>query len=142
MANLAQVGLRFALLAAAYLVFAGQASLDECVAAGIAAAGVTLLSLVRHPQSTPRFHFTPWIVASQVLAALPRLVIDSLVVLPRLVMWRTGTMTQEFSAPDGRRHDSAWWAVHILATSAPPNSFVVSRLACPGEVIIHRLAGQ
>jgi hypothetical protein len=139
-----KLALRFVLIVAAYLAFAGQVSIDECVAAVASASAVTLLSLFAHRLHPTQFHFSPAVVACQVLAALPKLLTDSLAVIPRLVRggWRAGTMSQEFVVRDGRDRDTAWWAVFTLATSLPPNSYVISRLARPGEVVMHRLAEQ
>ena len=131
--------LRFVLTIVAYLIFAGQVSLGESVAAFASAAAVTLLSLIAHRSRPPRFHFVPSVIATQLLGALPKLLTDSVSILPRLLGTRTGTMSQEFLASPSHEHDPAWWAGFILTTSLPPNSYLVSRLSRPGEVIVHRL---
>jgi hypothetical protein len=44
-------------------------------------------------------------------------------------------MSREFVADSGKVDDPASWAVFMLTTSLLPNSYVVSRLARPGEVV-------
>ena len=133
---------RFVAMAAAYLAFAGQISTDECVAAGISAAALMCLSLIAHRSHGIQFRFDPASTLRQAAAALPKLLTDTLALIPRLLRpgSRTGTMSQEFVANAGSNEDAAWWAVFTLSTSLPPNSFLITRLARPREVIIHRLA--
>ncbi|HEY0183043.1 MAG TPA: hypothetical protein VGC09_09575 [Rhodopila sp.] len=137
------MSVRFVLLAVTYLAFAGHLSGDECVAAVLAAATLTSASLAVHQRHAVRFRFAPATVARQVLQTLPKLVTDSLKLIPRMLLggWRTGMMSQEFIGNARPADDAAWWAIFTLTTSLPPSSYVVSRLARPGEVIIHRLIG-
>lgn len=128
----------FPLMLALYLAFAGQMSRDEWVAGAVSALAVTALSMVAHRERSLRFHFRLTVVIRQVIGAAPKLLTDTLAVIPRFVGgWHTGTMSQTF-VRDGDA-DPAWWAVFILTTSLPPNSFVISHLPRPGEVIVHRL---
>lgn len=137
-----KIVVQFVLLAAAYLAFAGQLSADECIAAVVTAAMITVLSLIAHRSHKLQFNFSLLVVTRQVTGVLPKLVTDTLTLIPRLLRsgWQTGMMSQEFVANASIPDDAAWWAMFTLTTSLPPNSYVISRLTRPGEVIMHRLA--
>jgi hypothetical protein len=134
--------IRFALLSIAYLVFAGQMSTDECVAAALSAAPLVGLWLFARSWQTLPLSIAPAVVLRLVLAAAPRLLTDSLKLLPRMLSGRTGEMSQEFVAGAGAPQDMSWWAVFTLTTSVSPNSYLITRLARPGEVVMHRLVGS
>jgi hypothetical protein len=138
-----KIVIRFLLLAAAYMALAGQMSIDEGVAAGLSAALLTSLSLLAASQQRLRFRFTPSVVARQIVTSLPNLLTDSLKLVPRFLGGdrHPGTMSQEFVADPAKSDDPAWWAMFMLTTSLPPNSYVVARLSRPGEAVMHRLAG-
>lgn len=140
-----KVVIPFVLLSVAYLAFAGQMSADEGVAAVLSAALLVGLCLyARLWQTTLRFSIPPAVVVRLVLAAAPKLLTDSLKLIPWMLPGRrrTGGMSQEFVADAASPRDISWWAVFTLTVSAPPNSFLVTRLARPGEVVMHRLAGS
>lgn len=136
-----KVVIRFVLLSVAYLVFAGQVSADECVAAVLSSALlVGLWWFARFWQTLP-LNIAPAVTLRMVLAAAPKLVTDSLRLVPRMLSgWRTGTMSQEFVADAGAPQDISWWAVYTLTISVSPNLYLITRLARPGEVVMHRLA--
>jgi hypothetical protein len=134
-----KVVIRFALLSIAYLVFAGQMSTDECVAAVLSAALlVGLWRFARFWQTLP-LSIAPAVVLRLVLAAAPKLLTDSLKLIPRMLSGRTGEMSQEFVAGAGAPRDISWWAVFTLTTSVSPNNYLITRLPRPGEVVMHRL---
>ena len=133
---------RFALLSAAYLVFAGQTSADEGVAAVLSAALLVGLWVFARSWQTLPLSVSPAVVLRLVLAAAPKLVTDSLRLVPRMLPGgqQTGVMSQELVPDAGAPQDVSWWAVFTLTASVSPNTYVISRLARPGEVVIHRLA--
>lgn len=133
--------IRFTSLAIAYLVFAGQMSIDECVAAVLTAALVVGLWFYARFWETLPLDVAPAVALRLVLSAAPKLVSGSFRLAVRMLSgdWRTGVISQEFVAAAGAPQDVAWWAVFTLTKSAPPNSFLITRLARPGEVAMHRL---
>ena len=136
-----KVLIRFLLLAIAYLVFAGQMSTDECVAAVLCAALlVGLWYFARFWQTRP-LSIPPALVLRLIWTAAPNLVTDSTTLIPRMLSggWRTGVMSQEFAADAGAPQDVSWWAVFTLTVSVSPNAYLITRLARPGEVVMHRL---
>ena len=134
----------FALLVPVYLGFAGSFSLDEVVAGIAGAACVAVLSWLASRSHPVRFSLARWDIIRVCLGAVPTLVTDSARLLPRMLFGsdRPGTTSQEPLRTDAPREDPGWWAAQILATSVPPNSYVISRLSRPGDVIMHRLADQ
>jgi hypothetical protein len=134
-----KVVIRFALLSIAYLVFAGQMSTDECVAAGLSAALLVGLWLFARFWQTLPLSIAPAVGLRLVLAAAPKLLTDSLKLIPRMLSGRTGEMSQEFAVDAGAPQDVSWWAVFTLTASVSPNSYLITRLARPGEIVMHRL---
>jgi hypothetical protein len=138
-----KVVIRLILLSVAYLVFAGQMSADECFAAVLSAALLVGLWLFARFWQTLPLSIAPAVVLRLVLAAVPKLVTDSLRLVPCMLSgrWQTGAMSQEFVADAGAPQDVSWWAVFTLTASVSPNIYLITRLARPGEVVMHRLAG-
>jgi hypothetical protein len=138
-----KVVIRFALLAVAYLVFAGQMSVDECVAAVLSAALLVGLWLFARFWQTVPLSIAPAAALRLILAAAPKLVTDSLKLVPRMLPggWQTGVMSQERVADAGAPRDVSWWAVFTLTASVTPSSYLITRLTRPGEVVMHRLVG-
>jgi hypothetical protein len=134
-----KVVIRFVLLSIAYLVFAGQTSTDECVAAVLSAGLLIGLWLVARFWQTQPLSFAPAVVLRLVLAVAPKLLTDSLRLVPRMLSGRTGETSQEFVAGASAPQDVAWWAVFTLTTSVSPNNYLITRLPRPGEVVMHRL---
>ena len=136
-----KVVIRFALLAVAYLVFAGQLSVDECVAAALSAALLVCLWLLARFWQTLPLNVAPAVALRLILAAAPRLVTDSFTLAVRMLSGgrQTGVMSQEFVADAAAPQDMSWWAVFTLTRSVSPNSYLITRLARPGEVVTHRL---
>jgi hypothetical protein len=133
---------RFLLLAIAYLVFAGQMSVDECIAAAVSASLLVSLLLFARFWRTLPLSVVPAVALRLVLAAAPKLLTDSFSVAVRMLSgdWQSGVMSQEFVADAGAPQDVSWWAVFTLTTSVPPDSYLITRLARPGLVVMHRLA--
>jgi hypothetical protein len=137
-----KVVIRFAFLAAAYLVFAGQMSDDEGIAAALSAALLVGLWLFARFWQTLPLSVAPAVALRLVLGAAPKLVTDSFGVAIRMLSgdWQLGVMSKEFVADAGAPRDVSWWAVFTLTTSVAPNSYLITRLPRPGEVVMHRLA--
>lgn len=139
-----KAGFLILVLAAAYLGFAGTTSTDEFVAAAIASVTLAIFSHFAHQAHRIQFRLLRTDIARQCLGVLPKLVTDSARLVPRLLSasFRGGETSQQFIDKDAPREDPGWWAVRILTTSAPPNSYIISRLSRPGEVILHKLASD
>ena len=56
--------------------------------------------------------------------------------------WQPGVMSQTFVPDACAPRDPSWWAVFTLTTSLSPNTYLITRLSRPGEVVMHRLAGS
>lgn len=137
-----RAGAKFSLLFGCYLLFAGQVSTDEIIAALCCAAAATAVSLTIPLVAERHFGFggVPWFqlirqACASLLSDVPRVALRLLRPhLPSGVLQRwplVGTGDDP--------HTTARRALVTLANSLAPNSYVVTVLGGRGELLVHRL---
>ncbi len=138
-----RAGANFLLLFGLYLLFAGQASLDEVLAAGLSSAVIAALAGVVSRIAERRFNFSglPWVrlIFRPLWSVMP----DVSRVGMRLAQTRVrGGAIQRWRfmavGADSER-DAARSAALSLAASFAPNGYIIAVLHGRGEVLVHQL---
>ena len=132
----------------AYLLFAGQASTDEVVAAVLCAIAATALSIVlrRYAERAYRFRGVPWLaVLGRPAAALLPDAWRVGRVLARAALRGPGAaqgawMWQDFRHGGESAEDAARRALVTLGASFAPNAYVLQLPDTRDAILLHRLA--
>ena len=143
------VGLTFLVLCALYLLFAGTASLDECIAAAASGAiGAACLWLTQRCTDRPLSLAAPWhrVLGKPVAQLVPDAVRVGWV-LGRASLGRgpAGVLAwQRFrhggDDPNDNPGDAGRRALSLLAVSLAPNGYVVDLPGAADAMLVHRLA--
>jgi hypothetical protein len=131
------------LLLGLYLVLAGQTSIDEIVAAAMAAAAATLLTIIEQRVSARRLSFRRLAWLRTISDTARALLLDPLRVARSLMSLSPppGTMIREPFISHGRDEASAGQrAVLGLSKSIAPNAYVIEVLWPHRQLLLHRLS--
>ena len=131
-------------LFAAYLLFAGQVSLDEVVAGSLCAAMAVLWWEATRRVSTHSFAFeaASWAAVGRACRSLPGATLSVALALLRSVVSRDGGEVAHWFFAHGQRTaplDSGRRAVGVLAASLTPDSFVLRTPVMRDEIVVHAL---
>ncbi|HEX4765238.1 MAG TPA: hypothetical protein VH414_03080 [Lichenihabitans sp.] len=131
----------------AYLVLAGQVSLDEGVAAIVTGAGGTLLWVLLRRVSDRRFWFDRWsaLALARALTGLPAGIFRLGRILLASLHGDVSGRRLEQPFHGGERDDpeeAGRRAIVVLATSLAPNSFVLRVERGRDLIAVHGLADQ
>ena len=135
-------------LFAAYLVFAGRASLDEGVAGAVFAAAAVLWWIATGRASSHAFSFdaASWRAVGRACRKLPGATLSVGAALLSAVTGRQGgAVAHGFYAHGGHGDpaDAGRRAIGVLAASLAPDSFVLRTPAERDEIVVHALpAGE
>ncbi len=128
-------GIAWVVLAAAYLLFAGQVSRNEIIAGlGASVAAGVYAAVAHRAQAAPLRLRLAW--PRVIAAALRSLVVDTLRVGLALLRARRGSLARRRMGTDEAAPGPR--AVTILSLSLAPNAFVVR--AADDSLLLHRLA--